>query len=87
MPYMGDKALRSKTGHLGERIAAEFLNRKGFRVVAMNYRRPCGEVDIVAEKAGQVRFVEVKTVTREAFGGISREMDYRPEELVHDRKL
>lgn len=56
------KSKTSRTGALGEEIAARFLERKGFRVAERNYRKPWGEIDIIAEKAGIVRFIEVKAV-------------------------
>lgn len=75
-------------GRLGEDIACEYLRRKGFKIVARNYLRACGEIDIIAEKGSTVRFVEVKAVSRETFGYISRENNgYRPEEQVHPGKL
>jgi putative endonuclease len=75
-------------GALGESLAARFLARKGFSILGKNYRKPWGEVDIIAEKGGIVRFVEVKSVTRENIGPVSREKDgYRPEEQVHPEKL
>lgn len=76
-----------KVGDLGEGIACTFLERKGFRIMGRNYRKAFGEVDIVAEKGNIVRFVEVKSVTREKDDDISRENGYRPEEQVHPRKL
>lgn len=78
---------RRKRGALGEKIAAQYLNNKGFRILEYNYRKPWGEIDIIAEKAGIVRFVEVKAVSRESYTDISREMDYRPEEMVTESKL
>ncbi|OGG56646.1 hypothetical protein A3D71_04040 [Candidatus Kaiserbacteria bacterium RIFCSPHIGHO2_02_FULL_55_20] len=84
---MANDAVRKEVGRLGEEIAAQFLERKGFKVVARNYRKPWGEIDIIAEKAGTVRFVEVKAVSRESLPDVSREMDYRPEEMVDVRKL
>ena len=72
---------------MGEDIACQFLEQKGFHILDRNYRKPWGEIDIIAEKSNQVRFVEVKAVSREARRDISREMDYRPEEMVHVRKL
>lgn len=71
---------RKEVGRMGESIAADFLRRKGFKIISFNYRKPWGEIDIIAEKGNCVRFVEVKAVSRE-----SRE--YRPEELVDIRKL
>ena len=79
---------RKEVGRIGEALAAKFLENKGFTVLARNYREKWGEIDIVAEKGGCVRFVEVKTVSRENIDDGSREMnDYRPEEMVHPAKL
>lgn len=78
---------RKEVGRLGEDIAAHFLERKGFKVIAKNYRQPWGEIDIIAERGATVRFVEVKAVSRESLPDGSREMDYRPEEMVDRRKL
>jgi putative endonuclease len=81
------KTSRRKTGDLGEEIASKFLERKGFKIVGRNYNKPWGEIDIVAEKDGIMRFVEVKSVSREIEEGVTREIDYRPEELIDGRKL
>ena len=79
---------RKEVGRLGETIAARFLEGKGFRILDRNYRKPWGEIDIIAEKAGVVRFVEVKSVTRENLPDVTREMsEYRPEEQIHPKKL
>lgn len=79
---------RKKIGNLGEEIAARYLESKGFKIIDRNYRKPWGEIDIIAVKEGIVRFVEVKSVTREIpQGSVTREMDYRPEELIDGRKL
>jgi len=87
MLHMAEDAQRKRVGRIGETIAAQFLERKGFRIVERNYRKPWGEIDIIAEKGGIVRFVEVKAVSRESLPDVSREMDYRPEEMVDSRKL
>ena len=74
-------------GDVGERIACAFLERKGYRIIERNYRKNWGEVDIIAEKAGVVRFVEVKSVARSPLPDTSRDDEYRPEEMVHALKL
>jgi len=48
-------------GREGEQIAANYLERQGFQIVAQNFRTRWGELDIVAKKGGEYYFVEVKT--------------------------
>ncbi len=78
---------RKATGSEGEKIAAQFLERKGFKIIEFNFRKPWGEIDIVAEKDEVVRFVEVKTLIRKKTADISREMSHQPEDAVNARKL
>jgi len=86
--HMVNDPLRKEVGRIGEDIATQFLERKGFKIITRNYRKPWGEIDIIAEKLGVVRFVEVKAVSREILPNGSREMpNYRPEEQVHPTKL
>ena len=59
-----DENARKRVGQIGEDIACQFLERKGFKVLERNYRKPWGEIDIIAEKDGIVRFVEVKAFSR-----------------------
>jgi putative endonuclease len=59
--------------------------KKGYKILERNYRKPYGEIDIIAEKDGIIRFVEVKAVTVGKVG-FSRE-NMVPEELVHTGKL
>lgn len=80
-------SLRKSVGAFGEQIAAKFLVHKGFKIIGRNYRKPWGEIDIIAEKDGVVRFVEVKTISRENTAIVSKETSYRPEEQVHAHKL
>ena len=47
-------------GAMGEAAAAEFLRKKNYRVLSMNYRTRYGEIDIIATCIGQLAFVEVK---------------------------
>ena len=85
---MKEKAGKREIGAAGEEVAAQYLVRRGFAIIGRNYRKPWGEIDIIAEKAGTVRLVEVKAVSCENLADISREIsDYRPEERVHPAKL
>ena len=52
---------RRALGKLGETLAARELERRGYRIVERNWRCSIGEIDIVAEKDGQLVIVEVRT--------------------------
>ena len=51
---------RRALGQLGERFAAEHLERAGYLVLARNYRTRFGELDIVAADDRCLVFCEVK---------------------------
>jgi len=51
----------SETGTIGERTAANFVVEHGYRIRETNYRKRYGEIDIIAEKAEVLHFIEVKT--------------------------
>ncbi len=54
---------KSTVGKLGEDIACNYLKQKSYRILARNYRRKWGEIDIVAEAPDKTLvFVEVKTM-------------------------
>jgi putative endonuclease len=59
---------RKAVGILGEKLAREFLRKKGYRVRELNFRCKNGEIDIIAEKDDYLVFVEVRTKTTTAFG-------------------
>jgi putative endonuclease len=59
---------RVRLGRVAEGLAAEFLERFGMRVLARNWRRREGELDIVAQDWGTLVFVEVRSRTGEALG-------------------
>ncbi|MEK7189058.1 MAG: YraN family protein [Patescibacteria group bacterium] len=48
-------------GTRGEDIAAWYLARRGFRILARHFTSRFGEIDLIAEEAGQTVFVEVRT--------------------------
>jgi putative endonuclease len=59
---------RQELGIQGEQMACEALERLGYAIVERRYRSRFGEIDIVANDAGTVVFVEVKTKTSGSFG-------------------
>jgi len=50
-----------KRGKWGERVALDFLRKKGYSIVATSFRSRFGEIDIIAKNSNFVVFVEVKT--------------------------
>ena len=61
--------MRAAAGRAAEALAAEFLVAKGLTVVERNFRRKCGEIDIVARDGDTLVFVEVRLRRRGDFGG------------------
>lgn len=52
---------KPKIGFLGEQAAADFIVKRGYTILLRNYRKPYGEIDIVAEHSRAIHFIEVKT--------------------------
>lgn len=70
---------RKLFGNRSERQAADFLLRKGYKIVARQYKNRFGEIDLVARDGQEIVFVEVKARRSDAFG--------YPEESVTRKKL
>jgi putative endonuclease len=51
----------AETGKTGEKLAATYLQSKGYSICAVNWRHRHWEVDIIASKEDRLHFVEVKT--------------------------
>lgn len=60
---------RSLAGAQAERLAADFLVAQGITIVERNFRRRCGEIDLVARDGETLVFVEVRLRRRGDFGG------------------
>ena len=60
---------RVRLGRLGEQLAAEYLQGRGYEVIERNVRRREGEIDLVAVRDGTLVFVEVKLRTPGPMGG------------------
>ena len=70
---------RRDTGILGEKLARDFLKKRGYRIWETNYRSPHGEIDIVAKHGDYLVFIEVRTKRSLEFGS--------PEESITPTKL
>jgi len=70
---------RRDTGILGEKLAGDFLKKRGYRICETNYRCPEGEVDIVARHKDSLVFIEVRSKRSLEFGS--------PEESITPTKM
>lgn len=52
---------RHRLGRIGEQLAVEHLERRGFAILARNHRTRWGELDVIAADARRIVFCEVKT--------------------------
>jgi putative endonuclease len=52
---------KRKFGDAGEKIAEKYLKEKGYTIIDQNYRKPYGEIDLIAKKDRMLVFIEVKT--------------------------
>ena len=60
---------RAVAGKQAEALAAEFLAAQGITILERNFRRRCGELDLIARDGDTLVFVEVRLRTRGDFGG------------------
>lgn len=56
------------SGRQAESVAAEYLKKLGYKIMAKNWRTRWCEIDIVAEKDKVVYFVEVKYRQKSCWG-------------------
>lgn len=68
-------------GSFAEDLAEKFLKDRGYKILGRNYRRPWGEVDVIAEKEEIIVFVEVKASDKPAPKG------FEPEKRVNADKI
>lgn len=70
---------RRDVGILGEKLANDFLKKRGYHIWETNYRCREGEIDIVAKHKDSLIFIEVRTKKSLQFG--------RPEESITLSKM
>ncbi len=80
------KKYNLEIGYLGESIAKEYLEKKGYIIIDQNYKNKYAEIDLIAcppadriQHKDNLVFVEVKTRTGEQFG--------IPEDAINRDKL
>jgi putative endonuclease len=64
-------------GELGERIAARYLERSGWRILARRFRSGRRDIDLIAQHEDLIAFVEVKARSGDDFGDPVEAVDHR----------
>jgi putative endonuclease len=59
---------RKEIGARGEKLAVDFLRRRGYKILKRNFRCREGEIDIIAQRSDCLVFVEVRTKKVSGFG-------------------
>ena len=66
-------------GNLAEQLAADFLEKKGYKILVKNYRYQKAEIDIIASFENLIIIVEVKARGSDIF--------MEPQEAVTKKKI
>lgn len=70
---------KNELGKIGEQIAAEYIEKLGYKIIKRNFYCKQGEIDIIAQDNQEIVFIEVKTRTSTNYG--------RPSEAINKMKL
>lgn len=80
LPGQGETA--AEKGGRSEALAARQMERMGYEILERNYRRPDGEIDIIAKKDTYIVFTEVKYRKNSKKGFPSEAVDWRKQQSI-----
>lgn len=69
---------KQNIGKLGEDVAVRYLESHGYNILERNYRKPWGEIDIIAQQSQELVFFEIKAQ--------NQKFEWRPEENITRHK-
>lgn len=69
-------------GAWGEALAAQYLQKKRYKIVATNYRCRFGEIDLIVSDRRHLVFVEVKLRKSDAFAKALEYVDHHKQERL-----
>ena len=69
-------------GSWGENVAADYLIKKKYRLVSMNYRCRFGEIDLIVSNRPYLVFVEVKLRKTDKFASAYEHVDTRKQNRI-----
>lgn len=74
---MAIKGEKRRLGFRGERKAARYLKKNGYKIIERNFKCKAGEIDLIAAKGEVLAFIEVKTRSSDSFGAPCEAVDAR----------
>ena len=69
-------------GGWGEALAAEYLRKKRYEIVAQGYRCRFGEIDLIVKNRNYLAFVEVKLRKSDRFASAMEYVDRRKQDRI-----
>ena len=70
------------SGKFGEDTAAEYLRKKGYKIVRRNFSCRSGEIDIIAENENFLVFAEVKLRKNDRYGEAREFVNYTKQQKI-----
>ncbi len=74
--------LRRLFGDRGEREAASFLKKNGYKIIARQSFSKIGEIDLIATYQDTIVFIEVKTRSSNVTGHPAEAVNYRKQKQI-----
>ena len=70
------------SGAWGEALAAKYLTKKRYKIIATNFRSRFGEIDLIAANRHFLVFVEVKLRKNDRFASARDSVDRRKQDKI-----
>ncbi len=78
------KIFNNIKGRIGELKAQKYLEKKGYKIVEVNFKNQLGEIDIIASRKKKLFFVEVKSRETLQYGRPSEAVDFRKRQKIRN---
>ena len=69
-------------GQKAEGMAARYLKRCGYKIIARNHRTRSGEIDIIAREGETLVFIEVKARTSNRYGSAKAAVTHQKQRQI-----
>lgn len=80
--YNKENTTAVSIGNIGEEAAVQAIKKRGYKIIARNYRTKMGEIDIIAKDGEYTVFVEVRLRKSNNFGSPADTIDKRKQQKI-----